>query len=180
MVKMVGFQPVHVAIFLRFSVVRARFEVLCWTEFFTLSVDSAAGASVLLLYATLVGFLEPGLELAGFLRLGTRLPEGRHFVVVGDGGNFGRFGVQIEHASVVAGRPRLGPGPGAATGRTGCGRGSGYRNGFIVHRVAVFADVVGPHLVACCISLENGHQSTMQCNKDILSDQRVESTRVFV
>lgn len=71
---------------------------------------------MLLLYATLVGFLEPGLELTEFLCLGTGLSEGRHIVVVGDGRYFGRFSVQIERTSVVAGRPRLGPGPGAATG----------------------------------------------------------------
>lgn len=133
---------------------------------------------MLLLYATLVGFFEPGLELAGFLCLRTGFSEGRHFVVIGDGRYFGRFGVQIEHTSVVAGRTRLGPGPGAATWRTGCGRGSGYRNGFIVRWVPVYSDVVGPHLVAWWFSLENGHQNTMQCNKDSLSDQKVESNQL--
>lgn len=175
MVKMMmmGFQPVHVAIFFRFHVVRTRLDVL-----FTLAVGSAAGTGMLLLYATLEGFLELGLELAGFLWPGTGLPEGRHFVVVGDGRYFGRFGVQIEDTSVVAGRSRSRPGPGltTATWRTGCGRGSGYRNLLIVRRVPVHPDVVGPYLVACCSSLENGHHTL--CNAIEIVFQIIESNRI--
>lgn len=100
---MMGLYPVHVAVFFRFRPVRTRLDILCWTELFTLSVGTATRVNTLMLYAILEGFLEPGLELAGFLRLGAGLPEGRHFIVVGDGRYFGRFGVQIEHTSVVVG-----------------------------------------------------------------------------
>lgn len=96
-----GLQSVHVAVFFRLHGVRTRLDVLCWSELFALSVDDAIdGTGMFLLYATLEGFLQAGLELAGFLGLGT----GHFIVVVVDGGRyFGRFGVQIEHTSVVAG-----------------------------------------------------------------------------
>lgn len=141
-------------------------DVRCRTEL-PLPDETVTGPSVLLLYSALQGFLEAGLELAGILLLGTGLPEGRHFavvvVVIGDGRCFGRFGVQVENASVVAGRSGPGPGVGTTARRTGRGRGPGNRDWFLV-RIPVFLDVVGPYLVSCSSSLENGHR--MQCGRD--------------